>query len=73
MDTIEISLILNNIDISKLQILREDISSLISPFGYRFIDIIEFSRKGNLVLKISYPRYNMTKKIKTVLGGNRDE
>ena len=50
MDTIEISLILNNIDISKLQILREDISSLISPFGYRFIDIIEFSRKGNLVL-----------------------
>ena len=57
MDTIEISLILNNIDISKLQILREDISSLISPFGYRFIDILEFSRKGNLVLKISYPRY----------------
>ena len=57
MDTIEISLILNNIDISKLQVLREEISSLISPFGYRFIDIIEFSRKGNLVLKISYPRY----------------
>lgn len=57
MDTIEISLILNNIDISTLQTLREKISFLISPYGYRFIDVLEFSRKGNLILKISYPRY----------------
>ena len=57
MDTIEISLILNNIEISKLQLLREEITSLISPAGYTFIDVLEFSRAGNLILKISYPRY----------------
>lgn len=57
MDTIEISLILNDIDIFKLQILRSKISNLVSPSGHTFIDVLEFSRAGNLILKISYPRY----------------
>lgn len=57
MDTIEISLILNDIDIFKLQILRSKISNLVSPSGHTFADVLEFSRAGNLIIKISYPRY----------------
>lgn len=57
MDTIEISLILDDIDILKLQILRSKISNLTSPSGHTFVDVLEFSRAGNLILKISYPRY----------------
>ena len=57
MDTIEISLILNDIDIFKLQLLRSKIANLTSPSGHTFVDVLEFSRAGNLILKISYPRY----------------
>ena len=57
MDTIEISLILNGIDIFKLQLLRSKIANLTSPSGHTFVDVLEFSRAGNLILKISYPRY----------------
>ena len=33
------------------------INSLVSPYGYTFCDVLEVSNTGNLIIKISYPRY----------------
>ena len=58
MDTIEISLrILKELSIMLIERLRRDINSLVSPCGYTFCNVLEFSKSGNLIVKISYPRY----------------
>lgn len=58
MDTIEISLKINNqLGIDLVQSFIHEISSLKSPYGYTFCDVIEVSRRGNAIIKISYPRY----------------
>lgn len=58
MDTIEISLrILKELSIMLIERLRRDINSLVSPYGYTFCDVLEVSSTGNLIIKISYPRY----------------
>lgn len=58
MDTIEISLrILKELSIMLIERLRRDINSLVSPYGYTFCDVLEVSNTGNLIIKISYPRY----------------
>lgn len=58
MDTIEISLrILKELSIMLIEKLRRDINSLVSPYGYTFCDVLEVSNTGNLIIKISYPRY----------------
>ena len=58
MDTIEISLrILKELSVMLIGKLRGDINSLVSPYGYTFCDVLEVSNTGNLIIKISYPRY----------------
>lgn len=58
MDTIEISLrMLKELSIMLIEKLRRDINSLVSPYGYTFCDVLEVSSTGNLIIKISYPRY----------------
>ena len=58
MDTIEISLrILKELSIMLIEKLRRDINSLVSPYGNKFCDVLEVSSTGNLIIKISYPRY----------------
>ena len=58
MDTIEISLrILNELNMMLIEKLRRDINSLVSHYGYTFCDVLEVSNTGNLIIKISYPRY----------------
>ena len=58
MDTIEISLrIIKELSIMLIERLRRDINSLVSPYGYTFCDVLEVSSTGNLIIKISYPRY----------------
>lgn len=58
MDTIEISLTMRgNLGMDLLQGLMGDIKSLKSPYGFTFCDVLEFSKTGNLIIKISYPRY----------------
>ena len=58
MNTIEVSLTVNgNLGMDLLQGLMGDIKSLKSPYGFTFCDVLEFSKTGNLIIKISYPRY----------------
>ena len=58
MDTIEISLrILKELNMMLIEMLIGDINSLVSPCGYTFCNVLEFSKSGNLIVKISYPRY----------------
>lgn len=58
MDTIEISLrILKELNMMLIEKLRRDINSLVSPYGNTFCDVLEVSNTGNLIIKISYPRY----------------
>ncbi|MBP7101431.1 MAG: hypothetical protein KBA67_07885 [Leptotrichiaceae bacterium] len=62
MDTIQIALklsksILNEISYGDLNDLRGYIENIKSPKGYRYCDCLEVSRAGNIVVKISYPRY----------------
>ena len=58
MDTIEISLrILKELSVMLIGKLIGDINSLVSPYGYTFCDVLEVSNTGNLIIKISYPRY----------------
>lgn len=60
MDTIEIRLNLKkglNLDVQIINQLREYITSIISNRNYRYCDVLEISKTGNLIVKISYPRY----------------
>lgn len=60
MDTIEIGLAVKNnlgMNLNLVQELRNDINSLKSPYGFTFCNVLEFSRTGNIIVKISYPRY----------------
>ena len=58
MDTIEISLGLKgNLGMDLVQGFINEVNGLRSPHGYTFCDVLEVSRKGNIIIKISYPRY----------------
>lgn len=59
MDTIEIRLNLKKgLEFDTINQLRTVITSLTSKKeGYRYCDVLEISPKGNLIVKISYPRY----------------
>lgn len=58
MDTLEISLkISKNLEMDCIQSFIGRINSLKSPYGYTFCDVLEVSNIGNLIIKISYPRY----------------
>lgn len=58
MDTIEIRLNLKKgLEFDTINKLRIFITSLISENGYRYCDVLELSSKGDLIVKISYPRY----------------
>lgn len=59
-DTIESKLItIGDINIEEMDNLKQHISELKSPLGYRYCDILEESRNKDrgLIIKISYPRY----------------
>lgn len=62
MDTIQISIVLNKEKLSKLAYrdLQEAayyINSIKSIHEYRYCDCLEISKSGNLIIKISYPRF----------------
>ena len=58
MDTIEISLAINdNLEMIFINFLEQKINNLKSPNGFTFCDVLNYSTKGNLIIKISYPRY----------------
>lgn len=59
MDTIEIRLNLKKgLELDTINQLRTFITSLVSEKeGYRYCDVLEISPKGDLIVKISYPRY----------------
>ena len=58
MDTIEIGLMLVGcLGVDLVQSLIKDVNSLLSPYGYTFCTVLEFSKTGNLIIKISYPRF----------------
>ena len=58
MDTIEIGLELKgNLGMDLVQIFINEVNGLRSPHGYTFCDVLEVSRTGNVIIKISYPRY----------------
>lgn len=76
MDTIQISLILNESKLVgcthyELQEIRNYINSIISPMGYRYCDCLEVSTKWHFIVKISYPRFFAG--INAYLISNRDE
>lgn len=58
MDTIEIRLNLKKgLELDTINKLRTVITSLISEYNHRYCDVLEISPKGDLIVKISYPRY----------------
>lgn len=58
MDTIEIRLNLKKgLTIEIINQLRNSITSITSKNGHRYCDVLELSAKGDLIVKISYPRY----------------
>lgn len=58
MDTIEIRLNLKKgLEFDTINQLRTFITSLVSEHKNRYCDVLELSSKGNLIVKISYPRY----------------
>lgn len=58
MDTIEISLGLKgNLGMDLVQGFINEVNGLKSPYGYTFCDVLEVSKTGNIIIKISYPRY----------------
>lgn len=59
MDTIEIRLNLKKgLELDTINQLRTVITSLTNKeTGYRYCDVLEISPKGDLIVKISYPRY----------------
>ena len=58
MDTIEISLAMNsNLGMDLVKSFINEVNGLRSPYGYTFCDVLEVSKIGNAIIKISYPRY----------------
>ena len=58
MDTIEIGLeFKGNLGFDLVQSFINEVNGLKSPYGYTFCNILEISRTGNIIIKISYPRY----------------
>ena len=58
MDTIEIRLNLKKgLEIDTVNQLRTVITSLVSEYNHRYCDVLIISPKGDLIVKISYPRY----------------
>lgn len=58
MDTIEIGLgFKGNLGMDLVQVFINEVNGLRSPRGYTFCDVLEVSRTGNVIIKISYPRY----------------
>lgn len=58
MDTIEIALELTQgLDMEMIQRLRNAINGLVSSCGFTYCQVIEISRVGNIIVKISYPRF----------------
>ncbi|MCI6152234.1 hypothetical protein [Fusobacterium perfoetens] len=59
MDTIEIAIKLNNTftNINEINTLIYNIENIKSNYGYNFCNVLELSRTGNLIVKISYPRF----------------
>lgn len=58
MDTIEAGLeIYGNLGIDLVQKFINEVNSLKSPYGHTFCNVLEVSRTGNVIIKISYPRY----------------
>ena len=62
MDTIQIAIKINEnklrgITHCELQEVGKNINSIASIYGYRYCDCLEISNTGNLIIKISYPRF----------------
>ena len=62
MDTIQVGITLNedrlgHISDEQKESIGKDIHNFKSPYGHRYSDYIEVSDKGNIVIKISYPRF----------------
>ncbi len=62
MDTIQIAIKLNenkirNISYEEIRKLPEYIFNIQSPYGHKYCNCIEISLTGNLIVKLSYPRY----------------
>lgn len=60
MDTIEIKLNLKkglNIDLQLINQLRSYIDSITNNGNYRYCEVLQVSKNGDLIVKISYPRY----------------
>lgn len=62
MDTIQISIVLKEEKLRKvtfadLQLAAQYINEIKSVYGYKYCDCLEISRTGNLIVKISYPRF----------------
>ena len=59
MDTIAVKLIFKK-DFSNMEVIYEIedyIKNIMSPYGYRYCDILPNNRKNQILVKISYPRY----------------
>ena len=59
MDTIQIKLIFNS-GIGSLDIyenIKNNLNNLKSPYGYTFCDVKELSKRGEVIVKLSYPRF----------------
>lgn len=58
MDTIEISVnVKKELNMEYMGDIRNRINNLKSPYGFTFYNVLEISRTGNFIIKISYPRY----------------
>lgn len=58
MDTIEIGLqLIQDLEITTIQKLRNDINTLLSPHGFYYCQVLEISTAGNMIVKLSYPRF----------------
>lgn len=58
MDTIEISLqLIQGLEIAIIQKLRNEINTLLSLHGFYYCQVLEISTAGNMIVKISYPRF----------------
>lgn len=58
MDTIEISLeLIKGLNMEAVQEITNNIGGLKSPYGYTYCNVLQYSKTGNLIIKISYPRF----------------
>lgn len=58
MDTIEIALqLIRGLEMNTIQKLRYEINTLSSPYGFGYCQVLEISTAGNMIVKISYPRF----------------